>query len=133
MPNLDAPEQLLRENELNFVQAYHTVQGPFKYMSQEDRNIVHTEIDRRMSELEATGLSRVEILLEEAGKGVQLKDDPFWQLIRNSKVVREMMIAPGAEFTADRIIELALRQDVGPDRSIMMGKQKYKYADSSVS
>jgi hypothetical protein len=38
-----------------------------------------------------------------------LKDDPFWQLIRNSKVVREMMIAPGAEFTADRIIELALR------------------------
>jgi len=44
-----------------------------------------------------------------------------------------MMIAPGAEFTADRIIELALRQDVGPDRSTMMGKQKYKYADDSVS
>jgi hypothetical protein len=43
------------------------------------------------------------------------------------------MIAPGAEFTADRIIELALRQDVGPDRSTMMGKQKYKYADDSVS
>lgn len=41
MPNLDAPEQLLRENELNFVQAYGTEQGPFKYMSQEDRNIVH--------------------------------------------------------------------------------------------
>jgi hypothetical protein len=39
-------------------------------MSQEDRNIVHVEIDRRMEELEATGLSRVEILLEEAGKGV---------------------------------------------------------------
>ena len=35
-----------------------------------------------------------------------------------SRLVREMMVKPGAEFNADAVIEAALRQDVGPDRSI---------------
>jgi hypothetical protein len=38
-----------------------------------------------------------------------LRDDPFFQLIKNSWTVREMMMAPGEEFTVDRIVEKALR------------------------
>ena len=66
----DAPEEMLRENELNFVQGYQTPQGPLKYMSPEDKEMVHKEIEQRMEEIEATGLSRYEILYEDAGKGV---------------------------------------------------------------
>jgi hypothetical protein len=81
--------------------------------------------------LEDTGLSRNEILYDEAGKGIQLKDDPFFQLIKNSKVVREMLIPAGAEFSADRIVELALRQDVGIDSSKMAARQNMKLVDDS--
>ena len=60
-----------------------------------------------------------------------LRDDPFFQLIKNSWTVREMMMAPGEEFTADRIVEKALRQDVGVDPSAAMPKQDYKYEDEN--
>ena len=33
MPKIDAPEELIRDNELNFVQAYGTDQGPLKYLT----------------------------------------------------------------------------------------------------
>jgi hypothetical protein len=51
-------------------------------MTQEAKAKVHAEIDQRMAELEATGLSRVEILHEDAHYGVKLRDDPFFQLIK---------------------------------------------------
>jgi|LakMenEpi03Aug12_release.lakeMendotaPanAssembly.Ray.scaffolds.fasta_scaffold300994_1 hypothetical protein len=70
MPKIDAPEELIRDNELNFVQAYGTDQGPLKYLTQDQKDLIHNQIDRMMEEIEATGLSRFEILHEQAGKGV---------------------------------------------------------------
>ena len=56
--------------------------------------------------LEETGLSRMELLYDNMeGKGCQLKDDPFFQLVKGSRTVREMIVPPGAEFTADQVIE----------------------------
>jgi hypothetical protein len=40
--------------------------------------------------------------------------------VKDNWTVREMLISPGEEFTVDRIIEKALRQDVGPDPSAAM-------------
>mmetsp|Transcript_1616 Transcript_1616/g.2856 ORF Transcript_1616/g.2856 Transcript_1616/m.2856 type:complete len:378 (-) Transcript_1616:177-1310(-) len=40
-----------------------------------------------------------------------------------------MLLKPGEEFTADRVIELALRQDIGPDPSMTMNKTDYQYQD----
>lgn len=40
-----------------------------------------------------------------------------------------MLLKPGDEFTADRIIELALRQDIGPDPSLSMIKEDYRLRD----
>jgi hypothetical protein len=48
---------------------------------------------------------------------VPLKDDPFFQLVKSSRTVREMLINPNEEFSADRVIEKALRQDLGVDKS----------------
>ncbi len=85
-----------------------------------------------MQQLEDTGLTRVELLFDDKeGKGVQLKDDPFFQLVKNSKVVREMMVPANGEFNADRVIEMALRQDFGPDPSLSALRLKLKAADDS--
>ena len=62
-----------------------------------------------MEELEASGLTRNEILYDDPNAGIPLKDDPFFQLIKNSNTVREMLITANEEFSADRVIEKALR------------------------
>ena len=70
-------EEMVRENELNYANAYSGTSGPIKYMSEEAKEKVHIEIDARMAELEATGLTKEEILHEKSG-GVPLGDDPFF-------------------------------------------------------
>ena len=77
-----------------------------------------------MQELEDTGLTRFEILFEKQ-HGLKLQDDPFFQYIKNQKGAREMLLKPSEEFTADRVIELALRQDIGPDPSMTTNKVDY--------
>jgi hypothetical protein len=56
-------EEKVRENEANFVDAYSRREGPKKYMSREEKEKIHNLIDEKMRELENTGLSREEILL----------------------------------------------------------------------
>ena len=119
---------MIRNNELSFVDSYNSPTGPFKFMSKEAIEKVHFEIDDKMQELEDTGLTRNEILFEEM-VGMPLADDPFFQMIKNSRTAREMLLRPGDEFTCDRIVELALRQDVGPDASISMNREDYRFRD----
>lgn len=121
-------EEMIRENEINYVQAYQGPSGPLKYMSEEAKEKVHQELDLRMQEVEDTGLTRSEILHEKQ-TGVKLADDPFFQFIKSSRTAREMLLKPGEEFTADRVIELALRQDVSPDDSLSMNKEDYRVRD----
>jgi hypothetical protein len=44
-----------------------------------------------------------------------------------------MLITPGEAFTAERIIEKALRQDIGPDPTLAVNRLKYKYDDQDNS
>ena len=70
---------MIRENEKNLVEASSiSVDGPFKYMSKARISEVHDEISERMEELQATGLTRNEILFDDANKGIPLRDDPFF-------------------------------------------------------
>lgn len=64
MAPFEESEEMLRENEINYVQAYQGAVGPFKFMTEEAKEKVHLEIDERMQELEDTGLTRNEILFE---------------------------------------------------------------------
>lgn len=122
------PEEIIRENERNFIEGSSiSVDGPIKYMSKERLDQVHFEIDQRMQELEDTGLTRNEILFNDAGKGIPLRDDPFYQLIKGNKTVREMLIGANEEFSADRVLEKALRQDVGIDSSLSNFKLKHQF------
>jgi len=126
MPNGEK-EEMTRENEINFVNAYQSPVGPLKYMSAEEKEKVNFEIDERMQELEDTGLTRSEILYDKVHKGSKLADDAFYQYIKTSNTAREMLLKPGDEYTADRVIELALRQDVQPDGSLSMNRENYHY------
>lgn len=49
MTPLDQPEMLLRDNERNFVEAQHAnVEGPHKYLTEEEKIKVHQELDKRL-------------------------------------------------------------------------------------
>lgn len=97
-----------------FVEGYRMQTGPLKWMSDEDKNIIHDQINLKMDQLEQTGLSRQEILLNKPG-GIPLSQDPVFQFLRRNKEAREMLVKPGEEFTAYKVIDYALKQDVGTD------------------
>lgn len=48
--SLDAKEKedMIRENEMNFVSAYQGTEGPFKYMSEQAKEKIHQVLDIRL-------------------------------------------------------------------------------------
>eukprot|EP00357_Protocruzia_adherens_P001811 CAMPEP_0114981838 /NCGR_PEP_ID=MMETSP0216-20121206/5759_1 /TAXON_ID=223996 /ORGANISM="Protocruzia adherens, Strain Boccale" /LENGTH=553 /DNA_ID=CAMNT_0002343539 /DNA_START=119 /DNA_END=1780 /DNA_ORIENTATION=+ len=122
------PEDEVEEiQNKTFVDGYRTPRGPIKWMSEKAKDKVHQQIDLRLLELETSGLSREEILYEDA-KGLPLRNDPFFQFIKHNRSAREMLLKPGEEFTVDRVVEAILRQDVGPDSSVALdNKNQYYY------
>ena len=58
-------EELIRENERNFIESYESPSGPMKWLPSNEANTIHKQIDKRMAELEESGLSREEILFNE--------------------------------------------------------------------
>jgi len=55
-------EEAIRDNERHFIDAYQSPTGPFKWLSAEQLEQVHLQIDAKMQELEDSGLTREEIL-----------------------------------------------------------------------
>ena len=64
MPPRDK-EEMIRENERNFIESYESPTGPMKWQSTQKRNEIHEQIDKKMAELEESGLTREEILFNE--------------------------------------------------------------------
>jgi len=118
----------IRENEMQFVDAYLKPDTPAKcLMTEQEKEVIHLEIDKRMQELEDTGLSRHEILNRPKGKthNLPLKDDPLFQLIKENRTVRELLITPHEEFSSDNVIRKALEQNSGPDPSLDNSHSRY--------
>ena len=42
-----------------------------------------------------------------------------------------MLIKPNEEFTPERVIEKALRQDIGPDPTLAMNRVDYQFEDKN--
>lgn len=110
-PNNLSIDEVERESEINNIDAYHHTEKSKKWMSEKEKEIIHQEIDMKMQELEDTGLTRMEILYNEQ-RGIPLVDDPVFQYLKNNRIAREMIIKPGQAFTADAVIDKALRQDM---------------------
>jgi len=121
-------DEIDNTNDDRFVDAFTTRDGPKKYLSKEDKERIHQEIDVKMQELEDSGLSREEIMF---GKpiGVPLVHDKYFQFLKKNKVAREMLIKPYESLSADTVIEKALKQDIGPDNSKAVNKSDLKYKD----
>ncbi|EGR32490.1 hypothetical protein IMG5_081240 [Ichthyophthirius multifiliis] len=94
-------------------------------MDAEEKKKINILIDEKLDQLEATGLSREEILYDNPQHiGIPLSQDPFFQYLKKNYLSREVFLKPGEQYTVQKIVDLALRQDVGPDPSIAAGKQK---------
>ena len=50
-------------------------------------------------------------------------------MIKDNKTAREMLIGPNEEFTVDRVLEKALRQDIGVDSSLSNVQSNYQFKD----
>ncbi|KRX04932.1 Ribosomal protein S18 [Pseudocohnilembus persalinus] len=117
-------EEQEHNNYKQYLEGYKSPQGPLKWMKQEQKDEIHILIEEKMQQLEDSQLSREEILYDDGRKGIPLSQDPFFQFIKTNKLAREMMIKPGEEFTVKKVIEMALRQDIGPDPSQARSAQK---------
>jgi ribosomal protein S18 len=65
-------------------------------------------------------LTREEILdpkLEKLTASIPLNQDPFFQYIKTNRAAREILIPANALFSPEKIVSLALRQDIGVDKS----------------
>eukprot|EP00331_Platyophrya_macrostoma_P034100 CAMPEP_0176450656 /NCGR_PEP_ID=MMETSP0127-20121128/27283_1 /TAXON_ID=938130 /ORGANISM="Platyophrya macrostoma, Strain WH" /LENGTH=549 /DNA_ID=CAMNT_0017838387 /DNA_START=26 /DNA_END=1675 /DNA_ORIENTATION=- len=116
------------KNSQMFVSGMRSPAGPLKDMTAEAKEKVHSIIDMKLQQLEDTGLSREEVLYDNKQGGIPLKHDPFFQHIKNNRLAREILFAPNAEFTASKVVDIALRQDIGPDPSVAQDKIKGLYA-----
>ncbi|EAR96961.2 ribosomal protein S18 (macronuclear) [Tetrahymena thermophila SB210] len=118
-------EEAEHQNFKQFVEGFRSPSGPLKYMDHEEKQKINFLIDQKLEELEATGLTREEILYDNpTHTGLPLNQDPFFQYIKNNYTAREVLLKPGEEYTVQKIIDLALRQDIGADPSQSAAKLK---------
>lgn len=85
---------------------------------------IHEQIDLKMKELEDSGLSKEEILYNDP-KGIPLKQDNFFQFLKNNRNAREMLLESTEELSVESVINKALKQNIGPDPSFAGGKVSY--------
>jgi len=55
--------------------------------------------------------------LEKLTPSIPLNQDPFFQYIKTNRAAREILISPNGLFSPEKIVALALRQDIGVDKS----------------
>lgn len=53
-----------------------------------------------------------------------MKVDPFFQFIKNNKLAREVYLKENDRFTAEKVVDIALRQDIGLDPSYSRIREK---------
>ncbi|CAD8070262.1 unnamed protein product [Paramecium sonneborni] len=109
-------ENALHQNFKTFVEGHISPKGALKNLSEEQIKQIQTQVTKKLQELEDTGLSREEILTNGVNKGIPLSYDAFFQLLKNNEQARLVYLAPGEEFTVQKIVDIALRQDIGKDQ-----------------
>jgi len=127
VPEEKTHEEILEENNKRFVEGYSSRKGPIQWMPKEEKEKVHEAVDARMRELEETGLSKEELLYDGKVGGIPLGLDPFFQFLKKNRLAREMLFKPGQEFSVEKVIEIALRQDIGLDPALSRKEQNYLY------
>lgn len=93
------------------------ISKPLSKMDSKEKEQIHLEIESKMEELEATGLSKEELLYGKslAGKGVSLKEDPVFQFLKKSREAREMLCKDN--LNVEKVLSIAMEQDLGQDMS----------------
>ena len=122
-------EEKAIENNNIFLDGLNDPQGPMKFMSRVEKEKIHEEIDVRLQELEESGLSKEEILFNKP-EGVPLRYDKFFKYIKENRLARELLIKPSEIFSADTVIEKALKQNIGPDPSMGLDRRNLELPEN---
>lgn len=127
---------ILSYNLQKFAEGFTRPGGPFKDMTAEQKEKVHLIADLKLQDLEEMDLTREDVFEMKAKKlgkklpkdttkkGLKLKDDPFFQYIKTNSAARELLVHPNESFTVEKIIDLALRQDVGIDTASSQNRKR---------
>ncbi len=110
-------EGIEAENSRRYVDGYKSPSGPLKYMTAQAIADIDSLVDKRLQELESLHCSREQILFGVEKGGVKLVDDPFFQYVKNNRQARQVVIKAGEEYSVKRIVDIALKQDIGLDKA----------------
>lgn len=61
--------------------------------------------------------------------GVPLSLDPFFKLLKYNRLAREILFKQGEEFSVGKVVDMALRQDIGPDPALSRRSNIQLYHD----
>ena len=90
--------------------------GPKHLLIQDQIDKINLQADLKLDEIAESGMSREEILNIDS-RGIPLKADPFFLLIKNDHTVRFNHFDDKEEYSVDKIITLAVNQGIELDRS----------------
>lgn len=111
------------QNKRNLYEGISHPAGPKGALSPERIDTINRLADIKLQSILDSGLTREELIgiKRKVGgpKPRKLSQDPFFMLILNNHKARLNLIKDSEEFSVDKIVGLALRQDVGPDRSMV--------------
>ena len=105
--DIRSEEQKIKNN-FEFFEHAIGLQKPRQLLNKIELHKIHSFIDLKMDELEETGMSKEEILYGVKNCGLPLKQDSFFQFIKNNHSAREMLIQPTEIFSVETVIEKAL-------------------------
>lgn len=113
----DLSETNIRLKQLKiFEEGFYSESGPKYLLTKEQIDKINLQADLKLEELAESGMSREEILNMNS-RGVPLKANPFFLLIKNDYKVRQNYFNKEEEYSVEKIISLAVNQEVGYDRS----------------
>lgn len=113
--------EIARRNKKSIYEGMLSQNGPKSLMEKEDIEKVNILADIQLKNIAESGLCREEILgLKVKGKPFPIVRDPFFKLILKDHKTRFNLIKNSEEYTVEKIVSLALRQDTGADTSMIV-------------
>lgn len=111
------------QNKKNVYEGFMSADGPKLSLTADKIRQINALADAKLIAMSESGLTREDILgIKPKPNGPRPKPlykDAFFQTILKDHSIRNNLIKDTEEYSVSRIVALALRQDLGPDRSMV--------------
>lgn len=108
------------ENKQSIYEGLMSPNGPKGLLPKDKLHSINILADIRLKTIAESGMTREDVLgIKAKGKSLPLSKDPFFRLIWQNHQARENLIKDSEEYSVEKIIGLALRQNIGFDKSMV--------------